>query len=426
MQDRAAQSLTALLRRFATEVDANAVAVLWDGTEVPLGTSNHPGEALRVQFSDPNAISYFVRRPSLDRLFEVVARGGIGIEGMSPLEATAHWKHLKVVDFARSVGVLGFVRALWPFLRRTEHSPDGSLEFGGGDDAAQVRHHYDVSNDFYRLFLDDRMVYSCGYFEDDDTDLNEAQRAKLDLVCRKLRLREGERLLDIGCGWGGMAIHAAQNYGVRVLGITLAKEQYDLARQRVAEAGLADRIDIELRDWRDVNETGAFDAVVQIGMYEHVDRADQTEFFAAVHRMLRPTGRYLHHAIVRRHKGKRRRKSAYLKVINRFVFPGTELDHIGRTLMLMERTGFEPHDTENLRWHYARTCRVWSERLYERRTEAAEIVGDDVTRMWLLYLAMVTLGFERSILGIHQTLCTRRAHGAPPVPATRDDIYENG
>ena len=426
MTDRAAASLEALLVRFGEAVDANAVAVLWDGRRVPLGRRRPDAEPLTIRFNDRGAISYFVRRPSLDRLFEVVALGGVEIEGMSPLDATTHWQHLRVVDFARKTGIAGFVRALWPFLA---HGKDGkgqrSLAFGGGDDAAQVRHHYDVSNAFYRLFLDERMVYSCGYFEREDATLDEAQRAKLDIACRKLRLREGARLLDIGCGWGGLAIHAARHHGAHVLGITLAEEQMGLAKERVAREGLQDRIDIRLADWRDLSEREAFDGVVQIGMYEHVGLADQAPFFGAVHRFLKPDGVYLHHAIVKRHKRSRKGRSAYQKVIDRFIFPGTELDHIGETLTKIEHAGLEPHDTENWRWHYAKTCRLWSERLHQRRAEATEIVGADVCRMWLLYLAMVTIGFERANIGIHQTVCTRRGHGAPPVPLTRADIYRS-
>ena len=424
MSSRTVEALCHLLERFARDVDANAKAVLWDGSHVPLGKPRADGETLTIHIHSEEAVARLARRPALTTLFEIVATGGITIRGMSPLDAAENWDHLAVVRFARSLGPIGFARALWPFILRKPGS-GSALAFNGKGDAAEVRHHYDVSNDFYNLFLDERMVYSCGYFEASDATLDEAQRAKLDISCRKLRLKPDARVLDIGCGWGGFAIHAAQNYGARVVGITLAEEQYKLAVQRVRQARLEKQVEIRLADWRDLADDEAFDAVVQIGMYEHVGKADQAPFFRAIKQHLAPDGVYLHHAIVRRFRGQRRGKSPYFQVIDRFVFPGTELDHIGQTIVTLENAGLEPHDTENWRWHYARTCRLWSERLWEQREEAATIAGDDVTRMWLLYLAMVTIAFERAVLGIHQTVCTHRKRGAPPIPATRADIYES-
>ena len=423
-KDGRAAALRTLLGRFAMAVDANAVAVLWDGTTVPLGTTNTGDAPLEIAIRSPAAVTRLVRRPSLATLFELVATGQIEVEGMSPLDAASHWDHIRVVRFARSLGPIGLIRSLWPFALGAG-GRGGALAFSGSGDAAEVRHHYDVSNDFYRLFLDEGLVYSCAYFDDPRATLYDAQRAKLDISCRKLRLRPGQRILDIGCGWGGLAIHAAREYGVTVVGITLAEEQFALARERVAAAGLASQIDIRLADWRDLTAEDRFDRIVQIGMYEHVGRADQAAFLRTVHEHLVPDGVYLHHAIVRRHRGNGRRKSPYMKVIDRFIFPGGELDHIGRSLEQLELAGFEPHDSENWRWHYALTCRRWSERLWARREEAIATVGEDVTRMWLLYLAMVTIGFERAVIGIHQTVCTPRRKGAPPIPPTRADLYRS-
>ena len=422
--DRAASALCALLRRFAEAVDANAVATLWDGTTVPLGISRSDDPPLEIAIHSASAVTRLVRRPSLMTLFELVATGQIEAKGMSPLDAATHWDHVRVVRFARSLGPVGLIRSLWPFLVR-RNGGRSTLAFRGSGDAAEVRHHYDASNDFYRLFLDERMVYSCAYYDEPEASLDDAQRAKLELSCRKLRLQGGQRVLDIGCGWGAFAIHVAREYDVSVVGVTLAEEQFAFARQRVAEAGLADRIDIRLADWRDLSADERFDRIVQIGMYEHVGRKDQTDFLKAVHQRLTPDGIYLHHAIVRRHRGTIRRKSPYMKVIDRFIFPGGELDNIGRSMKQLELAGFEPHDSENWRWHYARTCRAWSERLWARREAAKAIVGEDVTRMWLLYLALVTIGFERAVIGIHQTVCTPRRKGEPPVPATRADLYRS-
>ena len=425
---RALSSLRGLLSELAEAAPSNVAVRLWDGSTVslrPEGSGEEAHEAI-LAIHTPLALRAIARRPSLASAFEVAARGMVTLEGAPPLAAMRAFDYLGTVNFVRSLGARGLVRRLWPFLLVSGGAGDRTLAYAGtGDDASEVRHHYDVSNAFYRLFLDERMVYSCAYFERPGMTIDEAQRAKLDMSCRKLRLRPGGRLLDIGCGWGAMAIHAAREYGVEVLGITLAEEQHALAVERVREAGLSDRVRIELRDWRDLEESEAFDAVVQIGMFEHVGRNDHRPFLRAVRRLLKPDGVYLHHAITRRNvkltRGQQR--LGYAKVIDRYIFPGFELDHIGRTLADMEACRLEPLDVEGWRDHYARTCAAWSERLWSRREEAEAEVGADVTRMWLLYLAMVTIGFERSNLAIFQTVATRRRVGPPPLPATRGDLY---
>ena len=426
MEARAAAALKALLRDLADRAPSNVAVRLWDGSVVPLSAEADGAPAATLVIRTPLALRAIARRPSLTSAFEVVAGGMIEIEGASPLEALRAFDYLGTVTFVRSLGARGFVRRLWPFLFVKGANAEGSFAYrGAGDDASEVRHHYDVSNAFYRLFLDERMVYSCAYFERPDATMDEAQRAKLDMSCRKMRLKPGARVLDIGCGWGALAIHAARHYGAQVVGITLAEEQHALAAERVREAGLEDRVSIELKDWRDLDGTEAFDAVVQIGMFEHVGRADHEPFLRAVRRLLKPDGVYLHHAITRRNVRLTwgQRQLGYAKVIDRYIFPGFELDHIGRTLADMERCRLEPLDVEGWRDHYARTCALWSERLWERREEAVAQVGEAVTRMWLLYLAMVTIGFERSNLAIFQTVATRRRVGPPPLPATRADLY---
>ena len=423
VRERATRSFRALLEELARHVTADLSVRMWEGTEIPMGGVDPArGAAVTLVVRDPAAIASIVRSPALTTLFEMAARGLIEAEGMSPLEASRVLDHIEVVDFVRSIGAAGLVRRLWPFLL-VSRRPTGALAFDGTGEAEEVRHHYDVSNAFYRLFLDERMVYSCAWFEREDASLDEAQRAKLDMCCRKLRLRPGQRLLDIGCGWGALALHAAEHYGVEVVGITLAERQLELARERVAAAGLEHRISIELSDWRDVEGSEHFDAVVQVGMYEHVHAGDQTAFLATVHRLLKADGRYLHHAITTRPDRRSGRPGPYMKVVNRYIFPGGTLDHIGKTLEAMERARFEVHDVEGWRRHYARTCAEWSERLWARREEAEAEVGADVTRTWLLYLAMVTIGFERSINGIFQTVATKRRKGEPAVPRSRADLY---
>ena len=296
--------------------------------------------------------------------------------------------------------------ALAPFLFGSRKAPAPTLEFAGAiparveagrDDKALVQFHYDLSNDFYALFLDPAMVYSCAYFPDWSASLEEAQRAKLDIVCRKLRLAPGDRFLDIGCGWGGLVIHAAKTYGVQAHGVTLSQAQFDFAQARVAELGLADRVKIELKDYREL--TGEYDKIASVGMFEHVGLDNHDAYFAKMHALLRVRGLLLNHAITLRAQRKNfRKKPPEYEAMTRYIFPGGELDHIGLSLDNLEIHEFDVHDVEGLREHYAKTCRIWAERLYARRAEAEAMIGEVKTHLWLLYLARCAIGFERGAL----------------------------
>ena len=269
------------------------------------------------------------------------------------------------------------------------------------------------------------MVYSCAYFRDWDADLATAQTAMLDLICRKLRLQPCERLLDIGCGWGALVIHAAERYGVTAHGVTLSQAQHDLARARVAERGLDDRVQIELRDYRTIE--GRYDKIASIGMYEHVGIDTYPDYFKKIRGLLGDDGIFLNHGITRRAKRERRafrRPSASRRIILKYIFAGAELDHIGHTLEVMEAGGLEVHDVEGLRRHYARTCRLWYEALVANPDAAIGHVGPERYRMWLAYLAGVTIGFERGPLRIFQVVATKqRPDGKAPLPPTRADLY---
>jgi cyclopropane-fatty-acyl-phospholipid synthase len=299
-------------------------------------------------------------------------------------------------------------------------------------DRAAVRLHYDVGNEFYALWLDEAMMYSCAYFPRGDESLDEAQRAKLEHICRKLRLGPGERLLDVGCGWGGMLAYAATHYGVHGLGITLSEPQAELARARLAAAGVADRVRIEVRDYRDLGEPGAFDKAVSIGMREHVGAARLSGYYAAVHRALAPGGLFLDHGIVRggtaEQHGMRERLGGWLwrrdAFIQRYVFPDGELVPLGPLLDMAERTGLEARDVENLREHYARTLRWWVRRLEGAHDRAAALVGERTYRVWRLYMAATTHGFLNGRLTLIQTLFAKpRDDGSVAVPLSRDDLY---
>ena len=429
---------TAALRRLAEHVApllcADFVLRLWDGSETKMGPAARNDLAIAIR--SPAMLTRLVRRPRLASLIEGFATGDLAIEGGTLLDLAARAEGgrrglLKKIDKRLAA------RALLPFLFGSgsadmSHAFSGradAAEYGKGrDDRALMQFHYDLSNAFYALFLDPEMVYTCAYWPTPETTLEQAQFAKLDLVCRKLRLQPGERLLDIGCGWGGMVIHAATHHGVHATGVTLAEEQFAYATEKVRRLGLQDRVTILLKDFREL-DAPPFDKVSSIGMYEAVGLDNREGYFKGVKDRLRPRGAYLHHAITRpmkRNERVFRRKRPEFQALVNFIFPGGELDHLGGTHDAMERNGFEIHDCEGLREHYGRTCRAWTERLHARRAEAVAEVGHAKTEIWLLYLAGCALAFERGTVGIFQTLATRRARGPSGLPPTRADWYPAG
>lgn len=303
---------------------------------------------------------------------------------------------------------------------------DGNSPFVSGSDKEAITHHYDVSNEFYKLFLDERMVYTCGYFTDWANNIDQAQKDKLELICRKLRLKPGDRLLDIGCGWGALLIYAVQNFGVIGTGVSLSEAQSSFARERIKVAGLEDKITILVKSYTELDDQ--FDKISSVGMFEHVGIENYEEYFTAINRLLSPGGLYMHHAITRRMKRNKKafnRKSAEHLALVKYIFPGGELDHLGMTVENLERHGFEIHDVENLREHYGQTCRLWCERLYVNFNKAVEEVGSPKVRLWILYLAGCALAFERGTVQINQTLASKRKRGISAVPQTRADVYKN-
>ncbi|MEV8407640.1 cyclopropane-fatty-acyl-phospholipid synthase family protein [Streptomyces niveus] len=282
-------------------------------------------------------------------------------------------------------------------------------------DRAAISHHYDVGNDFYAMVLGPSMVYSCAYFAEPGGTLEDAQRDKLDLVCRKLGLSDGDRLLDVGCGWGSMAMHAAREYGAQVTGVTLSREQAAYARKRIAEAGLTDRIEIRVQDYRDVRD-GPYDAISSIGMAEHVGSVRYREYADDLFALLRPGGRLLNHQIARRPE---KDESQYQidDFIDAYVFPDGELAPLGRTLSTLEEAGFEARDVESLREHYALTLRHWVRNLEEHWPEAVRATSPGRARVWRLYMAASALSFEHNRIGVNQILAVRpRESGDASVP----------
>jgi len=287
-------------------------------------------------------------------------------------------------------------------------------------DSLAVTYHYNVSNDFYRLWLDANMVYSCGYFTSPEDSLDQAQEQKLDYLCRKLRLQEGERLLDIGCGWGGLILHAARHYGVHALGITLSRPQAELANERIREAGLTDRCRAEVLDYRGVDETEGFDKLVSVGMFEHVGEAKLPTYFAKAWRLLRPGGVFLNHGITCSLAHPYPEGPSF---IDRYVFPDGELLPVTNSLRTAESEGFEIRDLESLREHYMMTLRHWVHRLESRHEEAVRFTDEVTYRVWRVYMAGSAYGFRTGRLNLYQALLSKPVDGQNRLPLTRKDWY---
>jgi cyclopropane-fatty-acyl-phospholipid synthase len=394
----------------------------WDGTEVgPVGAPLvvvRSRRALRRLLWEPNELG----------LSRAYVAGELDLEGdiFAPLEM------LSIVVRREDSGGLGLTAAerrefikgavrLGAVGPQPKPPPEEVVLSGRkhskGRDRAAISHHYDVGNDFYRLVLGPSMVYSCAYWALDGPSytLEDAQRDKLELVCRKLGLRSGMRLLDVGCGWGSLAIHAAEHHAVHVVGVTLSREQADYARKRVAEAGLTGQVDIRLQDYRDV-EDGPFDAIASIGMAEHVGEEAYTEYASHLYRLLTPGGRFLNHQISQRVVS----TDGGPSFIQSYVFPDGDLRPVGTTVTLIEDAGFEVRDVEALREHYAKTLRSWVSNLEANWDEAVRLSSAGRARVWRLYMAGSALSFEAGHIGVNQILAVkRRANGSSEFPATR-------
>jgi len=291
-------------------------------------------------------------------------------------------------------------------------------------DRKAIRHHYDIDDDFFGLWLDSNRVYSCGYFRHADDTLEQAQEQKLDHICRKLALAPGERFLDIGCGWGALIIWAAKNYKVRATGITLSENQYAYASKRIEEEGVGALCRVRLLDYRDVPEEEPFDKIASVGMVEHVGRKNLPLYFAKIRRLLRPGGVLMNHGITLNNIGHDELGSGIGKFIDEYVFPGGELCHVSDMLGAMSREGLEVHDCESLRTHYARTLWQWVERLEANREKAVARVGEKAYRIWRIYMAGSAHAFERGWMSIFQVLAgSADSTGRLGLPATRDHVY---
>ena len=422
------------LRRLLTEAYQKLGLMLgfslWDGSRVP---ADWPVDGLMIAIRDAGVVAALLRKPKLDTLLHLHVSDRIAIENGTIFDLAAARPDGKVGRLARGISKTAAFDVVRHFLFAPGQAPQ-AVEHIKGDEIARdgkpatnkanIAHHYDVSNAFYKLFLDERMVYTCAYFTEDHDDLERAQTDKLEMICRKLRLKPGDKLLDIGCGWGALVCYAAQHYGVEAHGVTLAEEQLKLAREKVEALGLQDKVTLHLKDFTQME--GQFDKISSIGMFEHVGIRNHPTYFQAVNRLLKPRGLYLHHSISRRAKKTEKafnKMPAEYRALVRYIFPGGELDHLGMSITNLERYGFEVHDVEGWREHYQRTTRLWFERLNANKAAAEAEVGPERTRMWLIYLSGCSLAFERGGALINQTLVSKRRKGPSGLPLTRVDLY---
>jgi cyclopropane-fatty-acyl-phospholipid synthase len=292
-------------------------------------------------------------------------------------------------------------------------------------DRKNIQYHYDVSNDFYGLWLDRNRVYSCAYFKTRDMTLDDAQEAKLDHICKKLALKPGELFLDIGCGWGGLVLWAAEHYGVKARGITLSDNQHDFVRQQIAERGLEDRVDVRLMDYREVPEEDQYDKIASVGMFEHVGRRNLSDYFAKINRMLKPGGLVLNHGITSQLPYTKGLASGISEFVEDYVFPGGELVHISEVMSAATTSGLECLDGENLRPHYGRTLWHWVNRLQDRAAEARRMIGERKYRIWRIYMAGSAHAFDQGWMELWQVLAGKPAVAGiqPNYPYNREYIY---
>lgn len=423
-----------LIEQLATRFQSTVSVRLWDGSIHPLGPE--ADSRLILSISGPGVIGSLLRWPTADNLLRHYALSHIDFEGADLLTFLDALRGNSRQSRDKRLSKMSIIRSLLPFLTEPAHSTAVDNIYEGnvsGRDRQQaenrdyVSFHYDVSNEFYELFLGEEMVYTCAYFRDWNESLDEAQFNKLDMICRKLRLQPGESLLDIGFGWGGLLCHAAQNYGVRAHGITLSVEQLQYAEAKIQRLGLQDRVTVEVRDYADLE--GQFDKVASICMYEHVGIDNLPAFMKKVHSLLPAHGLFLLQGITRPGKAtlkEFRKLRPERRLLARHIFPGAELDHLGHMVQSMETSGFEVADVEGWRNHYIRTCRLWSESLYENREEAIRLVGPEKYRMWLLYLVGCSEAFRNGGARLYQVLAERTAKKQPSgLPATREDLYHS-
>ncbi|MBS1169737.1 MAG: cfa2 [Burkholderiaceae bacterium] len=374
---------------------------LWNGKQYDF-SSNNPNVTIRIP--GVSSLSYLLT-PSLSNLGTAYVEGKIDVKGrLNDIIDLAHGLAQRTLSSDSTFGRM---------LRSFKHTKK--------KDAEAIQYHYDVSNDFYSLWLDPNMVYSCAYFENGDEDLATAQLKKIDHILTKIRVQPGQKLLDIGCGWGALVIRAAQKFGANCVGITLSQRQFDLATERVKQAGLSDKIEIRLQDYRDVS--GQFDRITSVGMFEHVGRNHLAAYFSKINSLLTDDGIVMNHGITSSDAEGRDTPYGGGEFIDKYVFPHGELPHIGMVLKTMQEGGLEAHDIENLRFHYARTCALWADNFETNTAEVRKMIDDKRYRIWRVYLAGCSYAFTNDLISLYQVVCTKAGLHQPLLPTSRRYIY---
>ena len=419
----ATQASVRFLDHLFAKTERPEVAIrLWDGTCWPDGNArpatlqlNHPG-ALRRMFSQGTEMG--LAEAYLHNDFDIAGEFEAAFEMSDVLAKGLGWaQSLQLANLLRQLPGDGTGAAGERSFSSTQKKRHTLTR-----DREAVSFHYDISNDFYKLWLDSRMVYSCAYFQQEDQHLESAQTAKFSHLCRKLQLRPGQRVLDIGCGWGGFAVYATKHHRVQIVGVTLSGRQYQEGVARAEQEGLSSLVNLQLLDYREIDDPEGFDAIVSVGMAEHVGLENLPAYFRTVHDLLKPGGLFLNHAIG---EGPRYRPSQGPSFINEYVFPDTDLPPIRAITTDAEAAGFEVRDVENLREHYALTLRHWGRRLAARHEEALQYVNEPTYRVWRLYMAGSAHAFEYGGLALYQTLLAKLpASGQLGLPLTRRAWYE--
>ena len=419
------QTIDLLEAVFASYPRTDYAFRLWDGTIWQKKPASPPRFTIVLNHASSLRRMFFP--PSDSRLGECYMIGDFDIEGALP-EALNLGKHLWETWSWKDTLRFAYKLLCLPSAPPTEdHAPQlsGTVHSQNRDKDA-IQYHYDVSNDFYQLWLDKQMVYSCAYFKTPDDDIHTAQFQKLDMICRKLRLKAGERLLDIGCGWGALAIHAAKHYDVEVLGVTLSEKQVELAVQRVKDAQMSDKVSIQLLDYRNVDESRPFDKIVSVGMVEHIGRQNLAIYFQKAYRLLRPGGVFLNHGITILHDEFKSMREAKNGFFAKYIFPDGDVQPLNYILNYAAMTKFEIRDVESLREHYARTLQCWLTRFENNEDKIVEMVGIKSYRLWRLYLLGAGWGFANGLHSIYQTLFYKAEEDEPinkNLPMTREDWY---
>jgi cyclopropane-fatty-acyl-phospholipid synthase len=394
---------------------------LWNGETTTFGFGR---PRYTLVFNSPGALRKLALTQNPLALADAYFRCEVDIEG-DFYAALALKDELNPIDLPLEKYLSTAWRGLWLSGEETKRDSRGRVMDVHGHtpelNRESIAFHYDLSNEFYDLWLDDEMVYSCAYFQRETDSLNAAQTNKLDYICRKLRLKPGDQFLDVGCGWGALVLWAARYYGVNATGITLSEAQYSYAQKRIFELGLDERVTVQLRDYRDLLGRSGYDKIASIGMFEHVGLKNLPVYFETMHRLLKPGGLFLNHGITHEQEGWGDTLST--RFINRYVFPDGELDTVSNVQRHMERARFEIWDVENLRPHYSKTLRHWVSRLETNRTKALAYVDETVYRTWRLYMAASAMQFEYGDIGVYQLLCSKRKPYDTPVPLTREDLY---